>query len=352
MVTVSYGATFGGAGSVAGEVIVFDDATLTNASSGAQLTVGSLSLNSTSTVQAYLGTTSQGALYNVAGDLMLDGNLDILSAANGAGVYKLMTYGGALTSNGMDIRAVPTGYRAGLYLNASGEVRLGLADAAGYQSWTASGSTTLGGSGLWTSDGQTWLDDNGSVVTAWGGTVGVFDGTAGTVTVRGVQQFKTLEFVTTNYVLAPQGGSAGLNFTDGGTLWTEGVGVTANVVTTISGTGGLKKTGAGTLFLLGTNTYSGGTRIEAGTLSVASDANLGIGGITLANGSTLAATSSFTSSRAIALEAGGIIDTPAELTLSGVISGNAWLLKSGTGTLILTGANTYTIGTTVADGIV
>src|SRR4029077_15318264 len=43
----------------------------------------------------------------------------------------------------------------------------------------------------------------------------------------------------------------------------------------IAGPGALAKLGAGTLVLTGTNTYSGGTRIAAGTLEVASDANLG-----------------------------------------------------------------------------
>ena len=68
----------------------------------------------------------------------------------------------------------------------------------------------------------------------------------------------------------------------------------------------LVKTDLGTLVLSGTNTYTGGTAINGGTLAVSSDANLGAaaGGLTF-NGGTLANTSAFTTGRAITLAAGG-----------------------------------------------
>jgi len=55
----------------------------------------------------------------------------------------------------------------------------------------------------------------------------------------------------------------------------------------ISGLGGITKTGAGTLKLSGINTYTGGTSVDVGTLSISSANNLGSGNLSF-NGGTLA----------------------------------------------------------------
>ncbi|WP_144007172.1 autotransporter-associated beta strand repeat-containing protein, partial [Pelomonas sp. KK5] len=119
----------------------------------------------------------------------------------------------------------------------------------------------------------------------------------------------------------------------------------------IEGAGALTKTGSGTLLLSGSNSFSGPVSVELGTLqldggaaladtariSVAAPAQLtllagesvaqlsGSGRVQLDNGSRIALGSDGSDSR-----------------FDGVIAGSGSLAKQGSGTLILTGANSYT----------
>ncbi|NIK87129.1 autotransporter-associated beta strand protein [Rhizomicrobium palustre] len=100
----------------------------------------------------------------------------------------------------------------------------------------------------------------------------------------------------------------------------------------ISGTGGLIQAGSGTLTLTGTNTYTGGTTIGAGTLQIGDGNTSGSIAGDIVNNAALA----FNRSDAI--------------TFAGAISGTGALTQAGSGTLVLTGANTYTGGTTIGAG--
>ncbi len=126
----------------------------------------------------------------------------------------------------------------------------------------------------------------------------------------------------------------------------------------ISGTGGhLLKQGSGTLTLSGINTYSGFTMLNAGTLSVASDSNLGGGELSLSEGVTLRVTGATDIDNDINLSGGmpgtATVQADAAVTLSGDISGmgsSTGLAKAGIGTLTLSGTDTYTGATQVAAG--
>ena len=136
---------------------------------------------------------------------------------------------------------------------------------------------------------------------------------------------------------------------------TNGRSVTlAGNVTSTGGT--LTKLGTGTLTLSGTNTYTGGTTVSAGTLSLGGSGALGDAGGILLNGGTLqfsaGNTVDYSSRLGVASGQSYLIDTGGQsVTFASPLAGagNA-LVKSGTGTLTLSGTNTYTGGTTVSAG--
>ncbi len=118
----------------------------------------------------------------------------------------------------------------------------------------------------------------------------------------------------------------------------------------ISGTGAVQVQGGGIITFGGTNTYTGGTIIDGSTVIVSSDANLGgAGTLTLRNSGRLASSTTMSLARDIQLSsgAGGIVTSSSDITANGVISGTGSLYKDGTGSLILTGTNTYSGGTLI-----
>ena len=121
-----------------------------------------------------------------------------------------------------------------------------------------------------------------------------------------------------------------------------------------SGFGQFGKTGASTWTLTGENTGVTPWTVNAGTLAIASDASLGaVGGALTLAGGTLQTTADIATARAVTLTApGGTINTDAATTLalSGAVTGNGGLTKDGAGTLRLTGANSYSGGTTITAG--
>ena len=118
------------------------------------------------------------------------------------------------------------------------------------------------------------------------------------------------------------------------------------------GFGIYEKAGRSTWTLEGTTSEITPWTLSGGTLSISSDENLGASSGTVTfNGGTLRNTASFTSARDMTLNAlGGTIETLADLTLSGGISGPGALTKTGNGTLTLSGTGSYAGETNVNGG--
>jgi autotransporter-associated beta strand protein len=128
---------------------------------------------------------------------------------------------------------------------------------------------------------------------------------------------------------------------------------TVTVANPISGSGTLTQAGNGTLVLTGSNSYSGGTIIRAGTLQIDNDNELGAstGGLTLSGG-TLQTVKEIASNRTLTVTANsGLNIAPGTtLTLGGTLGGGSNLTKSNTGSLTLAGSGTYAGTLTFADG--
>ena len=111
------------------------------------------------------------------------------------------------------------------------------------------------------------------------------------------------------------------------------------VVGAVSGTGSVTQQGAGTLIVNGVNTYSGGTNLLAGVISVGNNNGLGTGTLTFNGGSLQAESPGHTISNAVVLAGLGLIHNNGhDFTLSGTIDGGNDLTLTGVGTTRLNGA--------------
>ena len=202
-----------------------------------------------------------------------------------------------------------------------------------------------------------------------------FGSGAGAFTISG--SAVTLRGVISNSSASNQ--SISFNILLGGTAATSGTfqAASSGTVTlsgTISGTNGLVKTGTGVFRITGSNSYSGATQVNAGSISIDANSSLGsTSGVTLDGGGLVIDSGSatgFTVDKSITLGSGGgtLTSTAATntgaagiVTYSGLISGSGGLTIAANGDKVnaangqytaLTGTNTYSGTTTITSGLV
>ena len=315
---------------------VIANAVVTSSGATSARLTGSFTLNSDAEVYAASGTT------NLDGAITLNGDTN-LNAASGATI----TVKGAVSGAGsVDITGAGTvnlnaanNYSGGTTLSA-GTLRLGNNSALGTNSLTIAGAT---------------LDINGCTI-------------------------------ATSIALTGDGCIANNNSTQAGTLnsnvntgvstlgLSTGSGCTLNVGGTISGSGSVDCRGSGTTVLSSANNYTGGTTVSGGALQVGNtlafstgtvtvgNATLQLGGYTISNA---VVTSAGATSATIANSTGNAVlggtltlnadvtlnaASGATLTLSNTISGSGSVTKTGAGTVVLNGTNTYTGDTNISAG--
>ncbi len=410
-VSVQSGATLTGSGMLTGAVSVANGGTLAGVQ-GQTLMTGDLTLASGADVDVRLGAPGNTSLFRVAGDLTLDGTQNVTDAGGfGEGVYRIFDYTGTLTDNGLDVGIMPTGTAGSVQTAIAKQVNLLVGGSIGdTMFWngthTIANGTVNGGSGTWMAGPTNWTNANGSVAGAWNSKFAVFQTNPGTVTVNnsaGAISTTGMQFIGSGWTVA--GDAITLNGDNGQTTIRVGDGTaagashSATIGSELTGASRLVKNDLGTLILTGTNSYTGGTTIAAGTLQIGETGTTGsitgdvlnngllrfsrtdatsFGGLISGSGAvhvshgqlTLTGNNSFAGGTAIATGAtlrlgdggttGSIVgnvdvsgslafNRSNDLTYDGVISGNGSVRQSGTGKTELTGNSSGFTGTTFVD---
>ena len=379
---VNSGGRLGGGGTVGGNVSIAGGGYLTPGTAAlqpGQLGIGgNLALAPGAILEYDFGqANTPGGTFNdlvsVGGNLTLAGTLNITEAPGGTfepGIYRVIDYGGTLADLGLSIGASPVN---GLQVLTAIPQQVDLVyvqPGVPLSFWDGdagpkNNDVIDGGNGTWqaSAGNDNWTNVKGKPNAPFAdGGFAVFAGRPGTVTIDnglGAVTVSGLQFASSGYVL--QGDALTLT---GSTAYVRvGEGLSrqllrggppvATINASIGGSAELVKDDVGTLALGGANTYTGGTRVQGGTLQVSADDNLGAaaGAVTLANGA-LENTASFTSARRVTVENAGEINTDGgtTLTLAGALEGRGALLKSGAGTLAVASGGGFAGPTSVSGG--
>lgn len=323
----------------------------------------------------------------------------LLSIAASSGTATTSSYRGATTINAGTVRlgvanALNTHAAAGGVVVSGGALDLQTFNQTLAAAQLTSGSI-IGTTGTLTSLTNYDLQ-SGTVSARLAGSVGVNKSGSGTVALTGVNTYTGPNTITGGILrvnadsglgAAPVSGTSNI-IMDGGTLqWgavfnlnanreivlnagggtldTNGFGPTVGLTMAISGSGSLTKAGEGTITLGASKTYTGGTIVTGGTLRFSVSNVLPTSGNVTVNGGVfeVGAQQQTTSGTAILISGAfsgsstGAVRANAFDLRNGIVTARlqdnaagASLTKSTTGTVTLSGSNSYTGSTTISNG--
>ena len=344
-------------------------------SDGGTGTLG-ISGGSVTAANASIGVQGNGAVSVTSGSLTTLGAIAIGSADVSPGDGSFVVSGGSIDTGdtyvGLHVSGTGSAtLQGGTWIN-HGNLVLGFNGGTGSLAISGgtltTGSASLAGPGtLGTATalvtGGTWTTTGDLVVGSDDGTGSLAISTAGVVRIGGTLSRGNLGSIGLNGGGTLQIG-LGANAGDFvGNLVNDGTLVFARsddptFANEISGTGTIVKRGDGTLTLTGSNSYSGGTSLEAGALAIGGPSAIGSAGTISFDGGVLQYTGNTGTAIDYSTRFSGAagqdykIDTNGlDVTLgAGLSSVGGTLAKYGAGTLTLTGSNTYSGLTSIVSG--
>ena len=357
--------------------------------------------NTTVRFSAGSGIVLSGNLNLGTGSLLLDSGFLTLSGSNSYSGKTGLTGGTAYINSIKNVGAGASSLGA-VTTAANGVIELGSNNTSGVLVYTGNGDSTDRIIDLKGSTGSATLDQSGSgtlrftsdftatgagskTLTLQGSTAGIGEIAAavvnnnstnttsltkngtGTWILSGANTYTGATTINTGTLQIGNGSSTGTlsassTITNNGTIvfnrsgtFTQGT----DFANGISGTGNLTQAGAGNLIINAANSYTGVTTVANGTLTLSGSGTLGTSTITITGGTLdlggQSLTNTFSSLTGGTISNGTLSNNGGNYalqngTVSTNLAGTNGLVKTGNGTLTLTGSNTYSGATTISAG--